>query len=191
VNARHARLGHQRSRVVSRHEPAELLERAGRDVHRSAREHDVVGIPRGRVGGRAVHGQALLVELAERRQVAGQRTRRARDPLPSLCHVDLEEYGDRVVPQRLPDALRPERAAAERDHRGPRVLQRLDRDVLLRLAEPLLPALLEDLGDGLAALPLELRVDVDERPADALGNLGPHGRLAGAHEADQHEVPSV
>jgi hypothetical protein len=65
---------------------------------------------------------------------------------------------------------------------------RLADETRLELAERRLAPLGEDLRDrSLGAL--DLLVDVDERPTEALRDLGTDGRLAGSHEADQHDVP--
>ena len=41
---------------------------------------------------------------------------------------------------------------------------------------------------AIGACSLDLAVDVDERPAEPLGELGPERRLARAHEADERDV---
>ena len=59
---------------------------------------------------------------------------------------------------------------------------------LLLHAELRLAALFEELGDGRAEVLLEIAVEVEERPAQPLGDERPDRRLARAHEADEREV---
>ena len=87
------------------------------------------------------------------------------------------------------DLLGLDRAAAERDHRGPCVGQRLERHLGLELAELGLAALAKDVRDRLPERALELAVEVDEPPAEPLGSLRAERRLARAHEADEREMP--
>ena len=94
-----------------------------------------------------------------------------------------------MLAQRAPDRLGLDRAAAERDHRGRPAGKRLERGLGLELAELRLAALAEDLRDRLPQRLLELAVEVDEPPAEPLGNLRAERRLARAHEADEREVP--
>ena len=66
--------------------------------------------------------------------------------------------------------------------------RRADR-VRLDLAEALLPALLEQLGDRLAGALLDRVVEVEERAVEPRRQLAAERRLAGAHEPDQDDVP--
>jgi hypothetical protein len=67
-------------------------------------------------------------------------------------------------------------------------LEHLADDLLLRTAKAGLAAL-EELRHGRAGTPLDLVVEVEERPPDAQGDLGGERRLAGAHEADERNMP--
>jgi hypothetical protein len=93
-----------------------------------------------------------------------------------------------VGAEALADALGARRAAAEREHRRHRVGERLDGELLLVLAERGLAALREDLRHRGVELVLDLAVEVDEGPPDALGHFRADGRLPGAHEADERDV---
>ena len=66
--------------------------------------------------------------------------------------------------------------------------EHLERGFLLAHPELDLAALREDLRDRPAQLALDLAVEVDESPAQPLGDLQAERRLAGAHEADEGEV---
>src|SRR5438034_1130639 len=76
------------------------------------------------------------------------------------------------------------RASAERDH-ARRQLERLQHDPLLDLAED---APLEELPDRALSL-LDLGVHIEKRPIQPRRNLPAERRLAGAHEADQRDMP--
>ena len=47
----------------------------------------------------------------------------------------------------------------------------------------------EDLADGLAGGKLDLVVGIGEGEVEPVGKPPAHRRLAGAHEADQHDAP--
>jgi hypothetical protein len=49
----------------------------------------------------------------------------------------------------------------------------------------------EDFRDGLAGRDLDLMVGVDENEAELLGEAAADCRLAGAHEADQHDGMAI
>ncbi|HEX4866974.1 MAG TPA: hypothetical protein VFV32_05050 [Acidimicrobiales bacterium] len=51
------------------------------------------------------------------------------------------------------------------------------------------PLSLGDLGGGVPGPLLEDDVAVDERAPEALGHAAPHGGLARAHQAEEHDVP--
>ena len=90
----------------------------------------------------------------------------------------------------LPNLLGLDRAAAERDHGGRPVDERVHRRLGLQLAEVRLATCVEDLRDRLPQRALELAVEVDEPPAQPLGRLLAERRLASAHEADERDVPA-
>jgi hypothetical protein len=46
----------------------------------------------------------------------------------------------------------------------------------------------EELRDRPPVLRLQLAIEVEERPAELVRDLGAKGRLAGAHEPDEREV---
>ena len=89
--------------------------------------------------------------------------------------------------QRAAHALRAEGSAAQGDHASVGALehrggQRLLPDTELGLAAPL-----EEVGDGRPQLPLQKRVDVHRLGSQARGGLAGGGRLARAHEPDEHQ----
>ena len=169
---------------------AEEGQRTRLDADPGRRERDPVGVPRPRVRDLQVDRLALLVEAPEELLVPGQRPVAAvPDAAPCLLHLDVHEQRQRAVAQRLPHALGEDGAAPEREHGGNGLRQRLDREVLLELPEPGLAALGPDVRDRHPQLPLELEVDVEERPSQACGGLRAEARLAGAHEADERDVP--
>ena len=73
--------------------------------------------------------------------------------------------------ERLADLSASHRAAAERDHARAAPRAALGDGVLLELAELGLAPLREELRDRRASSPLDLAVEVDERPPEALGDL--------------------
>ncbi len=87
--------------------------------------------------------------------------------------------------------LRPfgrERTAAESDDRVV-AGEHVSRNAFLDAAEGRL-AVLEQLRDRRPARTFDLVVEVDERPANALRDRTAERRLAGAHEADERELPA-
>ena len=106
----------------------------------------------------------------------------------NVGRVDRHVHGQRVPPERLPDLLRLDRAAAECQYRRPVLTQRPERHVGLERAELELPTLLEELRDRLTERPFQLAVDVDEPPAEPFGDLRAQRRLPRAHEADERDV---
>ena len=68
-------------------------------------------------------------------------------------------------------------------------MERSERLALLLHAEAGLSDGLEELRNRPSDSTLELAVEVDERTAEPVGDLGADRRLARAHEADQREVP--
>jgi hypothetical protein len=93
-----------------------------------------------------------------------------------------------VLAERRADSAALHRPAAERHHRGAARTQHLDSGCLLELPELGFAAALEYLRDRRAGAELDLAVEVEEPPAEALGDLQPECRLARAHEADEGEV---
>ena len=183
-------VGDERDAAPSGDVLAEEAQRPRLDVDPGRRERDLVGVAHARVRDLEVDRLALLVEPAEELLVLRERPVAVLDAPPRLLDLDVHEHGQRAVPQRLPHALRQDGAAAEREHRGDGIRERLDRQVLLELAEPGLAALGPERRDRGAELPLELEVDVEERPPQARRRLRAQARLAGAHEADERDVPA-
>ena len=106
---------------------AEEAQRPRLDVDPGRRERDLVGVAHTRVRDLAVDRLALLVEPAEELSVLRQRPVAVLDAPPRLLDLDVHEHRQRAVPQRLPHALRQDGAAAEREHRGDGIRERLDR----------------------------------------------------------------
>ena len=67
-------------------------------------------------------------------------------------------------------------------------VEHVGRDLLLDRAEPRLPGGCEEVDDRRAGAPLDLTVEVDERPVQPSCHLLAHGRLARAHEAREREM---
>src|SRR5699024_1463231 len=65
----------------------------------------------------------------------------------------------------------------------------LESDALLDLPKARLSAVGEEVGDARAGPPLDLRVEVDERPAEASRHLCAEAALARPHEPGEREVP--
>src|SRR5262249_21446266 len=169
---------------------AELLERAELNVHARCTKHRSVDVAGAGVGDLLVELAAALVERAELRLVPRERTAAAAAALPRRCRLDLEPYPERALAEVGPDRYGLHRSAAECDHGRVRQAQRRERAALLLQAERPLPVPLEELRDRSAEVVLELAVEIDERPAQTRGHLGPERGLARAHEADEREVPA-
>jgi hypothetical protein len=131
----------------------------------------------------------LLVERVEALLVLRERPVAAADARPRGRGVDLDVNREGVLAESSPDLLRLDGAAAERDDRGALVDERLERGLGFEQAEFRLAALAEHLRDRLTQRALELAVEVDEPPAEALRRLRSERGLARAHEADEREVP--
>src|SRR2546430_5555504 len=156
----------------------------GRDGHATGGEHDVVRIVRPAVGDLLVERLPALVELPEPRFVLRERPVAAAHALPRSLDVDLDQHGCRPLTQRFADRLCLNGAAAEGDH-ARRHRQRPERGPLLELAEG---ASLEQLRNR--PLPrLDLCVHIEKRTVQQRRNLPAERRLAGAHEADQRDMP--
>ena len=91
-----------------------------------------------------------------------------------------------MLGERVADRRGPDRATAQRDHRGAGSEQ-LERHPLLDIAETRLAVLGEHRRDRLAEPLLDHRVDVDRLDVERVGGAARGGRLAGAHEADADE----
>jgi hypothetical protein len=82
-----------------------------------------------------------------------------------------------------------ERATAERDHGAIAASEHVRRDG--RLPAPELPLALarEEIGDAGGCEALDLAIEIDERAVQPASERPAHGRLAGAHEAGNHDRP--
>ena len=135
---------------------------------------------------RVVQRGPVSVKLRKARLVAGERTTLVRRAPPRLSGIHLQVH-HHVPGHSVADALGPERPAAERHHPRARVRQQPQDDLLLARAEGRLALAVEEVGDRLAQLALDLAVRV-ERLHSQLGREHPRGaRLPGAHEAHEHE----
>ena len=155
---------------------------------RRRREHDSVAVVGGRVGDLAVQpadarSQSAVNALSSRasgRSLVGTRSHAVAASTSS--HRRTLSRSNRRRPSGL------DRAAAERDHRSrlasASTASRRPRDSRNAAS----PSRSEDLRDRVARVRLDPPVDVDERPADAHGDLRAERRLAGAHEADEGDV---
>ncbi len=108
------------------------------------------------------------------------------DPVGRDLRADLQPDDVTVRPEGVRDAARHGCTAAQRDDAGAR--EGVDRRVPLQRPEVLLAVVGEDLPDLEAGAPLDVRVDVDERDAEALGEEASDRGLAGARRADQRNA---
>ena len=130
------------------------------------------------------------MQLREARLVTGERAPLVRRAPPRLRGIDLEMH-HHVPGHRLAHQLRAERPAAERHHSRARVREQPQDDLLLARAEGRLALAVEEVGDRLAQLALDLAIRV-ERLHSQLGREHPRGaRLPRPHEADEHERASL
>jgi hypothetical protein len=153
---------------------------------RAARQVAAAAGGQRRVRDACVERGAVGVELVEAAAVARERAALARRAAPRVLgrHLELD---DRVVAKRVADPLGAERAAAERDHVGAATPEQRKHDLLLARAERGLAVAVEVGLERLAKLALELTVGVERLGPELGGDGAGGGRLAGAHEADEHE----
>ena len=173
-------------RPLAGNELAETLERTGLAVDTARSEDGTIDIPRSCIRGVVVERLPLLVQRPEGRLVLGQRPVAAADAAPGLLGIDLDEDRHGAISERRTNLIDSDCATAQRYHCWGHRAQGVDR--VLRLAEPegSLTSGLEDPRDRLH--PLDLGVDVDERPPEPFRQGFAEGRFAGAHEADQGDV---
>ena len=151
---------------------SEQLERADPDVDARCSEHDAVRVVSVRVRRLLVQRQPLPEERVERLLV--ERERPAPLParaLPRDTGLDLEQHRERAARERRPGRVREDSAAAERDHGRLRGIEDRGGDRGLSLPERRLALPGEELLDRRAGQPLDLAVEVDERPAEPSGEL--------------------
>jgi hypothetical protein len=152
-------------------------------------EDDVVEIAGRGIGDIVVERQALLVQRAERSLVLRERPVSGAHALPGRPCVDLHVNGQRVLAQGVPDPRAGDRPTTEGDHRRLAAPKRVEGDGPLEHPELELPPPREQLGNRLVCAFLELAVEVEELAAEPASDLDPERRLAGAHEADERQVP--
>jgi hypothetical protein len=182
-------LRHERDSPSPRDELAQPLEQAGPGVDACGGEHDVIGIACSHVCRLLVERPALREQGPQLLFARGERASAVAAALPGLLHGYLEEHRHGPLAELPPGLLGEDRAAPEGEHGRLAPVERVARQLLLQNAELRLAAGGEELRDRDGSLRLELAVEVDQPTAEPFGNLGAHGRLAGAHEADQRDVP--
>lgn len=127
------------------------------------------------------------MQLIEPAAISRQGPALARGATPRLPGLDLE-MDDRVVAQRVPHALGPDGTPSQGHHptaAGP--LEHGQHRLLLALTEGRLAFAVEECLDRLAERRLELAVGVQRGHAQLGGHRARGARLAGAHEADEHQ----
>jgi hypothetical protein len=189
VDARHPRVGDERDLPLARHEPAQLLERTDSDVDAAGRQDDVIGVAGSRVRRIPVERVAFLEQGAKPALVLREGPVAAAGSPPGVLDVDLQLHGHRALPEQPASRLARHRAAAQGDDCGVRLSQRPADGLGLQHTEGGFAPLAEDLRDRPPGLPLDLAIEVDEFAPQAVGDLAADGRLAGAHEADEGDVP--
>ena len=137
----------------------------------------------------AIVGAALLPEPIEVRAIGRQRPPGLGGTRPRGRPVDVEPHDQRALAQQRARRRIAERPAAERDHGCVRAGQERRGDRGLARAEGRLALLRELLGDPRACLVLDLAIEIDVRASQTPGEGPPDGRLAGAHEAGEHDRP--
>ena len=107
--------------------------------------------PDHQIGELRVQRFALCIEDAKASAVGGQRAPAALAAQPRRLDVHVDP-DDEMAPQRLPDAPRLDRAAAQGENARtrPSGVQQLERDLFLSGAESALAILGEDAGNGFA-----------------------------------------
>ncbi len=188
VDAHHRGVRDECDWPVAGDELGEPVERTQLVMHTTGRQDGAVCVTGDGVGDLAVDRATLLIEPPERCLVLGKRTLRAAHALPGEPDVDVDQDGEGVARERVPDRRHGDRAASEGgDHRFFELQER--RVLRFELAKRSLSLLREDLGDRPALRPLDLLVRVDERTTEAPRHFAGDGRLSGAHEPHEREVP--
>jgi len=177
VDAGDVRVGDERHVAASGDELAEPLQPAALDVDPRGSQNDVVGVPGDDVGDLRVDRAPLLVESPELVVVSSKWPFASFHALPRDVDVHVEPDDDRALPQQRTHLGRGDGSATEiGDHRL-RALEHAADDLGLSRPERRL-ALLEQLERD---VPVGLHVRQAEPPGD--------GRLTGAHETDEREMP--
>ena len=120
VDTGDVRVRHQRHRGGPGEEVGERRERARADPDAPGGEHDVFDVVGMCIGHLVVELAAPLVECPELGLVLRQRTIAAGASLPRGLHIDLEQDGQRAVPELVPDRGGLHRSSAKSDHGGVR-----------------------------------------------------------------------
>ena len=189
------------ARRAVRPQQARARRRGGERAQRAEHARRAAALQRRQEGmrGALVQLSALCVQSQERLAVARQRAterpgrglRGAADALPRPLGLDVQQH-DHVRLERRANARGEDAAAAQRDHvPRPRAVQQLAHQLLLGGAKRRLAVSLELLAQvsGRAARSAAGRCRARSTPS-ASAELGRYGRLARAHEADQHERAS-
>ena len=127
-------------------------------------------------------------QLEEACAIPRERPIRSLRSAPRGLRIDVDP-GDGVPLERAPHLVDLDRSAAKRDQRGPRALEELEHDVALTLTERRLPLALEEAGDWLSEALLQRAVGIERLAPCALREVPHRARLAGAHEADEDQLP--
>lgn len=144
--------------------------------------------------GPLVEGPPAAIQLLEFLDVAGQR------PVGGVTDSGADQLQGSIEPDR--DAMvlyevdvfgAGEASAAHGDDPGHAARDLVDAAVQrggFKLAEFLLPALLEDFGNGELLVALNILIEIRKPPAEMPGNGPAHGGLARAHESDKPDTGS-
>jgi hypothetical protein len=150
-------------------------------------QDDAVDAVCARVGDLVVERSPFLVEPPKRRFVLSERSSRPAYPVPGSVDNHVEEDTDRALPQQSPGGRGEHGAAAQRDDHRFRRGQHPRGEALLGLAKLAFPAL-EELRDRRARLTLDLDVEIEEAPAQAVRHRRSERRLPRPHEPDERDV---
>ena len=158
----------------------------GRDGHATRGQDDPVRVARGDVGDLLVERLPARIPLAKLGLVLRQGPAAPAHARPGQVDVDVQV--DREDVELVQEVPRLDRAAADGDHARLAAAAGLAEEPRFELAKGTFSPLREDLPDRPLG-PLDLIVDVEERPAQAPRDLAADRRLAGSHEADQRDMP--
>jgi hypothetical protein len=185
VDPRDVRIRDERDRPFAGDELAETGRSSPLDDDPGRGQDDVVRVAGHGVGHGRVERRAERVAPPELHVVPGERPAAALHPRPGRVDVDVEMDDEDV--ERVEQLPGLDRAAPDGDHARAPASRGLADEARLDLAEGGLSPLREEIPDP-AVCGLDLVVDVVERPPEPGRDLAADGRLAGSHEADEHEV---
>jgi hypothetical protein len=160
---------------------------AGPELDLQGGQKDTVHVRRPPLCDSLVKSLTLLVEPPEVSLVAGERALAASHAGPRVVGRDLKPNREGAQVEEAPDLLGRDRPAAKSDHRRFVCAEHLRGQLRLEDAKLRFASFLEDPRDRPVPA-LELLVQVDEGPLRQACDLAAHGRLPGAHEADEGEV---